>query len=281
MAKKSKNVRRISNKKRGRPRVRFNFMVIIIIFALTFLGIFGLYMLRANLEGDFVPDESKDTSSVTTTASPAVTIQPSEAQSQPAQPNEPIYPVPESQAADISYFENCCMITDSTLLEMSKQNGFMEVLGNDRLNALNCGNTAISSSYGTMPAYEIMKIKKPMNVYIMLGSDLGVSSTDEMIAAYSNLVTNLHNAQPDTKIYIMQLPPVTASDVTLSNDTINDYNSRLMDMAKKIGVYCIDTNTALKKSDGTLADEYWSAENGTLTDAAYKAISGYILTHTA
>ena len=51
-------------------------------------------------------------------------------------------------------------------------------------------------------------------------------------------------------------------------------------MANKYQVYCIDTNTALKNQDGTIAPEFLD-EEGKLNETAYNTITGYILTHIA
>ena len=114
----------------------------------------------------------------------------------------------------------------------------------------------------------------------MLGSDIGTVTVDEMISNYTTLVSNLHAYKPDMNIYVMQLPPVAADTTTVTNELINEYNTKLLNMANTVGVNCIDTNTALKSVEGTLSAEYWSADTGTFTDEAYKTIAGYILTHT-
>lgn len=79
----------------------------------------------------------------------------------------------------------------------------------------------------------------------------------------------------------MQIPPVYTDSETLTNETVNDYNSRLIKLADNYSVYCIDTNTILKNNTGTLSDEYYSSETNTLTSQAYSAVYEYILTHTA
>ena len=155
------------------------------------------------------------------------------------------------------------------------------MLGNDQLGALNCNSTRVESSYGTVTPYEIIKLKKPGIVYIMLGSDIGVSSTDEMLENYSTLVNNIKGSLPDVKVYVMQLPPVIYDTETVTNDIINDFNNRLLDMCNKAGVYCIDTNTALKGESGTLSEEFWDYDTLSINQAAYDKICGYILTHTS
>ena len=288
---KKHTVQRISNKKRGRPKVKFNFMVIIIITALTFVACFILYMIKLNVSGDALDSDSDSDTKVTVTqqasaessTDPSASAQNDEpATAAPAGPDPSItYPLPASAAADASYFDNCCLITDSTLLEMGDHSGLKDVLGNPSLNAANCMTASISSTYGNVTAYQTIQLKKPMNLYLMLGSDIGTSSVDDMISSYTTLVSNLHNYLPEMHIYVMQIPPAPSGSITVTPDIVDQYNSKLLDMAKNIGVYCIDTNTALRSSDGTITEEYWDYESGKLSESGYKAVSAYILTHTA
>lgn len=290
---KKHTVQRISNKKRGRPKVRFNLMVVIILTALSFVACFVLYMINANVTGDVL--DSDDSSEKTTVTASETSTDESGASSEtqdgsqseteteaPApQSNSNIaYPVPQSEAADASYFENCCLISDQTLLSMSQYSDLKDVLGSSQLNAANCNETSITSTYGNVTPYQTIQLKKPMNLYIMLGSDIGTSSVDDMISGYTKLVTSLHNYLPEMHIYVMQYPPAPAGSETVTAELVDSYNTRLMEMAKSIGVYCLDTNTLLRSSDGPIGEEYWDTESSKLTEDACKAISGYILTHT-
>lgn len=280
-------VHHISNKKRGRPKVKFNFMMLVVIFALSFMSCFALYMIAANTNDDFLDDdedkiavqeqatEPEEVTDATDENGEAVTAEPA------TNAPEIVNPVPQSEAVDESYFDSSCLVTDSTLLKMGDYTAFKDIIGNEDLNAIGCNDVKVESNYGTVTVYQIMQLKKPVNMYIMLGSDLGTSSEDEMIAAYTNLIDNLHNYLPDMKIYIMQLPPAAYDTEVLTNEMINSYNSRLLAVARNAGVYCIDTNTALKSAEGVLAEEYWDAESSALSAEAYKAISDYIRTHTA
>lgn len=280
---KTRNIQRNSGKKKSKPKLRFNFGVLLLIFMLSFAGCFVLYMIAANTNDAFFEEEFNNNVIIeesTPEESAVETSGVSDESSVSEAPSAAITnPIPESAAVDASYLENCCMITDSTLLAMKNYTDFTDILGNSQLSAVSVNETKIESSYGTVTAYETMKLKKPMNIYIMLGSDLGVSSVDEMIAGYTTFVNNLKASVTEANIYIMQLPPVY-TDGAVTNAMINDYNNRLLELANNSGVCCIDTNTALKTVDGTLAEEYWSAESGALTEKAYKDICGYILTHT-
>ena len=280
---KKRTVQRISNKKRGKPKVRFNFMIIVIIVLLTFAACFVFYMISANINGDALDDD--DDSAVPQTTASAEVQDGTEPQTDSQQPvteaqGNITYPLPQSEEADSSYFDNCCLITDSTLLSMSKYTDLKDVLGSSSLGAGNCNEMTISSTYGNVTPYQTIQLKKPGSLYIMLGSDLGAAAADDLIQSYTTLVSNLHNYLPGMKIYIMQLPPVPAASVTVTNDMVNDYNTKLLNMAKNLGVYCIDTNTALRGADGSISEDCWDSEGNALSSSAYKAIAKYILNHT-
>ncbi len=283
MAKK-KSITRISNKKRGRPKVKFSIWGLLLIFVLSFATFFVLYMLAANFNenffdeefGNIVVEEQNDDPSVPDNGEKTEDGDPTGKAGGLSVTN----PIAQSEAKDASYFESCCIITDSTLIDMAKYTGLKDVVACDQLSAVSCNTTVIESSYGSKTAYETIQIKKPKNVYIMLGSDIGKSSVDDMIASYTELVKNLRGYLKESDIYIMQLPPVRNDDTAVSNSAINEFNTKLLTIANTNNVYCIDTNTALKGVDGMISEQYRNAETGVLTEAAYKTLADYILCHT-
>ena len=283
---KERTVQRRSKKKKDRPIVRFNFGLMIFLFLLSFTACFVLYLLAANLNSNFFADEFGTNEMITedtTEATEAVPASSDAVAEVPEVQSDVNNPVPQSAALDMSYLDSCCIITDSTLLQMGEYGGFQKanVFGSSQLNALNCTTTKVDSNFGNETVYEIIKNKKPNDLYIMLGSDLGTSSTEDMIASYTTLVNNLHGSLPSMDIYVMQLPPVIYDSDVKSNEKVNDFNNRLLAMCNTIGVYCIDTNTALKNESGALKEEYWSYDTLALSDKAYDAVVDYILTHTA
>lgn len=284
---KNRNIQRKSIKKRKKPKIRFNFWVMFIIFVLSFTACFVLYMLAANLNDDFFKNEFDNavvsTQDIDENISHTENINSTSPDSAENIDFSITNPVPQSPAAEEDYFDSACMITDSTLIQMGTKGKFnsTNVFGSTELNASNCTTTKIDSSFGNASVYDIIKDKKPSILYIILGSDLGTSEIDSMISSYTMLVNNLHSALPDMKIYVMQIPPVIYDTETLTNDIINDYNNRLLAMCNTIGVYCIDTNTALKAENGMLSEEYWSYETLTLSAVGYNKIYEYLLTHIA
>ncbi|MBO5164512.1 MAG: hypothetical protein J6B75_08780 [Ruminococcus sp.] len=279
---KNRTVQRGKGRKKGRPKVRFRLGTLMMIFILSFAACFVLYMSAANLNDNFLNDEFGISTAEPVSEESEVT--PDET-SDAAEPNsgaeEAANPVPQSAKAENTYFDNCCLITDSTLAGMNKGFGKDCIFGGNSINTSNVMSEKLESSFGSLSAYDIVKNKKPQILYIMLGSELGTASADDMIAAYTNLVSSLSSALPDMKIYVMQYPPVIYDSDTLTNEIINDYNNKLLMMCDNLGIYCIDTNTALKSEDGKLQEEYWSYELLALSEQGYDKIIEYILTHTA
>ena len=283
MAKK-KSITRISNKKRGRPKVRFSIWGLILIFGLSFAACFILYMLAANFNDNFFNEEfdkvvveDQDNSS----SSEKDKLSDSDGEDSTLPDGLSVTnPIPESDSADSSFLDKCVLVTDSTLIDMAKYTGLKDVIGSNDLGAASCNTVNIESSYGTKTVYEILQVKKPENIYIMLGSDIGTASIDDMIAEYTTLVKNLRGYLTESDIYIMQLPPAGNDSETVNNNLINEFNTKLLSLANTSNVYCIDTNTALKGNDGMIGDGYADIESGKLTEKSYKIIEKYLLCHT-
>ena len=282
---KKRTVHRVSDSRKNRPFVKFNFWLMVIIFGLSFAVCFVLYMVAANLDDNFFDFESSQSQDSEISADNSADTDISENISDSAENdssiNSVVNPVPESERADDSYFDNAWILADATLLDIKFNTTIKNVIGSSQINAVNINETKLDSVYGNITAYQNLQIINPETLYIMLGSDIGTSSVDDMINSYSNFIADIKSSLPDTKIYIMQIPPVYTDSETLTNETVNDYNSRLIKLADSYSVYCIDTNTILKNNTGTLSDEYYSSETNTLTSQAYSAVYEYILTHTA
>ena len=271
---KKRTIQRKSAKKRSRPKVRFNIGIILLIFFLSIAGCFTLYMIAANVNGDFL--DSEEDKVVITEEQPSETSTETD-KAQKTQSSGISYPLSPSSPKDASYFTECCLVTDSTLLAMASDKDFMEIIGSEQLNAVNCNTVQLS---GTSTVCDTVKSKNPKNLYIMLGSDLGTSSDKEMINGVSALVNSVRTECPDTKIYIMQLPPTGTETASVTNKLIDSYNQKLLSMSETSGVYCVDTNIILKSVEGGLSSEF-SSENGALSDKGYTAIKERILSCTA
>ena len=283
MAKK-KSITRISDKKRGRPKIRFSIWGLILIFTLSFAGCFIIYMLGANINENFWSDEfdkviienKADGFAGTDTADEDAQADVNTKDDKSVSSN----PVVQSEAKTEDYLDSCCLVTDSLHLGIDKCTELKDVIGSDALGAASCNSVTIETAYGNNTVYETLNVKKPQNVYIMLGNDIGVSAVDDMIAAYNDLVKNLRGSLTTADIYVMQLPPVSDGNEKANNALINEFNTKLLSMANLNHVYCLDTNTALKGADGNISEEYTDAGSGSLNENACKKIVEYLLCHT-
>lgn len=280
---KNRNVHH-KKKKKLKPKVRFKFGVVVMIFIFSLAVCFLIFMFKANTDDTFLQIEFG--SSITETPddsnkdSEQDTIDKKNEPSTTAAVSKITNPVPQSETADDSYFSGCSLMTDGTLVGM-KGIGFADdsVFGGDNINVGDAMTAKIESSFGALSPYEIIKQKKPSTLYLMFGKELGTSSVDAIITSYTNLISSIKSAVPDVKIYVMQYPPVLYDSDTLTNEMVNDYNNRLLIMCDSLGVYCIDTNTALKSESGKLNESYWSYETLTLSTEGYNKVKEYILTH--
>lgn len=289
---KKRTVQQKGTKKRRKPKLRFRFGTLVVIFILGFAACFIIYMIAANVNDDFFVDEFDKTIAELESQNKQDATSAADADDPGAAEDDSVStdnsgflpvvnPVPESEAESSSYFDSCCLVTDSTLAGMKSYGKFAEanIFTDPQLGAASCNSAKVESSFGYLTPYEIIKDKKPTVLYIMLGSDIGTAGDDEMISNYTTFVNNLHTALPSMKIYVMQLPPVIYDSDTVSNEKVNTFNTQLLAMCNTIGVYCIDTNTALKSEEGKLVEDYWSYETLSLSEAGLKIISDYILTH--
>lgn len=276
---KKRNVQGRKSKKKKRPKVRFNFGVLLMICLFSFAICFVLYMLAANMNNDFLNEEFGISSADMVDTESKDKTSNSNIKSNSDDDGISANPVPQSASADKEYLSNCCLLTDKTLLGIDSFGN--NVFGGENIGVTTAMTEKVESTFGTLSVYDIAKQKKPQTLYIMLGSDMGTATVDEMIVAYSKLVSSLKSAISNVKIYVMEYPPALYDSDTVTNDMINDYNARLLSMCNDLGVYCIDTNTALKAEDGKLNEEFWSYETLSLSQQGYDRLSEYILNHIA
>ena len=150
---KGRNVRRSSGRRKNRPKIRFSIWGLILLFAFAFAVCFVLYMVKANLDEDFLEEEFGSSIVDETVIEPAAeedtTEAEGEAEEETTAPKAEITnPVPQSEAAEAGYFDNSCLITDSTLLHIAEFTNFTDVIGSEALNALNCNSTKVETNYG-------------------------------------------------------------------------------------------------------------------------------------
>lgn len=101
----------------------------------------------------------------------------------------------------------------------------------------------------------------PDKLFILLGiNDIWEGGPiDEYINRYKNLITEIKK-KTNCTIYIESLLPVSQNAMErnnqISNEIINNANSRIAEMTKELNINYIDVNSGLKDEKGNLRSEY-------------------------
>jgi len=199
--------------------------------------------------------------------------------------------VPEREKASDSYFDDAVFIGDS-LTEGIKAYELLEnatVLAHQGINVDSIlTKEAISSGGGRITIPDaLMRLDKVGKIYVMIGAN-GIAWMDNatFIKKYGALIDKLEECQPNAIIYVQSMLPVNEQTIIdqgqyepITNDSIDDLNSRLMKLAEEKGVYYVDVAEAFKDETGGMPAE--ATPDGIHLNAPYyQKWFDYLLTHT-
>lgn len=227
------------------------------------------------------------TASVTTAAPQETTAAEMTTQTEPPA-DRVVNPVPASEKRSATYFNDCVFIGDSITQGLADYQlvPVQQVFASIGMNLSKVMTETMTTTYGKVTAAEAVRQAQPKKIYIMLGSNgIGWMKPEEMIREYTALLDALEDASPESQIYILSIPPVTAgreaaSEGPISNAVVDSYNSALLALANEYQAYYVDVNTALKGNDGKLPADQASADGIHFKKATYEVFLDYILTHT-
>lgn len=123
------------------------------------------------------------------------------------------------------------------------------------------------------------------SAYIMLGiNELGWVYTQSYIDGYAKVIDVVRAANPDAKIYVQSLLPVTKAlsdvDPVFRNARIEEFNKALSQLAAQKGVLYLNVAEVFSADDGALPAEA-SSDGVHLTKAYCNKWLEYILSHRA
>jgi len=130
---------------------------------------------------------------------------------------------------------------------------------------------------------EAVELKKPKMMVITLGVN-GVSfmGRDEFISEYTDLVTDIMELSPDTKVIIQSIFPVCASYEylgSINNEKICLANTWLLEVAEDTGAKYLNTISALMGDDGYMPEAYQNGDGLHLNTESFNIVLSYIRTH--
>ena len=229
------------------------------------------------------PDQGRPT--VPPRPSQAPTVPESPAPDSPAEYDYSA-PVPASGPAPDGWFDDAAFLGDSLTDGLMLYSG---IPGGDNLSYKSLTvesvrtKAVIQTPSGKVTPVDALGRKTYGKVYLLLGvNELGWYNDDRFYKAYSELIDQVRQAQPDAQIYLQTLLPVTAEKSAASyinNPKILVYNGLIAQLAQEKEVYLLDTHAAFVDDSGALpaAD---SADGVHLKKAGYQSWLEYLTTHT-
>ncbi len=194
----------------------------------------------------------------------------------------------ETADAGQEYVDGTCFIGDSITLGLK----VFKILPEDRvfsegsIDPYAAGhNKIVTLSDGRkITAPQAVGYYKPQRVVITLGTNSVSWCTEKaFLSSYGQLIDDIRAESADTVVIIQSIPPVTeayeAKAVKLTNETINHYNTLLLELAAEKSAYFLNTASVLKNERGFFNDDYQSGDGLHHNAACYKVWLNYLRTH--
>ena len=107
---------------------------------------------------------------------------------------------------------------------------------------------------------QAMKQKKYKRIFVMFGiNELGWPYPDVFVKEYEELVNQIKEAQPDAKIYVQSILPVSYlaanTNPVFTNENIDKFNEYVQKVAKDTKTEYLDVASAFKDENGALPVE--------------------------
>lgn len=174
-----------------------------------------------------------------------------------------INPVPKSQPADMTYFN------DAVIIANGQMTGFSKFIPSESL---------YNGGFTPNEIISYIKDKSIKKLYIIL--DTECVKLDNL-TVISNVLNQLEKEKSDLQIYLVSVLPITAEKETedISNSDIDNYNSIALKFADENSIYYIDVNSYFVGNDGKMPKIKVENDGTTLADEAYSEIVDFLLSH--
>ena len=232
----------LKRKKRHRRRaLRIAFLVsivILVMFAVVMLVAFALqktgWLPESSSAGSSAPPAATTTPPATTTTTEPATTTATFAGGTTA--------IGSGQVAD-SYFDDAAFIGDSRTQGLMVDTFFSKKF--------------VKAGGGKITIPDAMKNQTFKKVYIMLGvNELGWVYEKVFIQKYGEVVDKVKELQPDAKVYVQSILPVTKAksdgDAIYNNTKISRYNELIEQMCREKGVTYLHVADAVGLDNGAL-----------------------------
>ncbi len=191
------------------------------------------------------------------------------------------------EAVSDSWFDDACFIGDS------RTEAFMLYAGPENATYFSSKGLSVSKVFsdatvdidgGKLSVNDALAKRSFGKVYIMLGiNELGWSYPDVFAKRYGDLVDRVRETQPDAKIFVQSIFPVSAAkserEQYINNPRILQYNELLRNMCREKQVAYLNVREAVEDANGCLPDD--ATSDGVHLNTAYcQKWLEYLKTHT-
>jgi lysophospholipase L1-like esterase len=128
---------------------------------------------------------------------------------------------------------------------------------------------------------EVAARLQPRYLVVTLGIDYGVYYYRNDLATfekyYEKLLDSIAESSPDTIIIPQSIFPVTKACVAITNEMIDNANTRIREIAARRSLPYLDTQSVLRDEEGYLRASYCYSEDGIhLSEQGYRSVLSYI-----
>ena len=173
--------------------------------------------------------------------------------------------IPESAEVDDAYFSNTLFIGNSITEGFKEFSGLdtptyyegrgMTVESIHRMKIVNADNSPNSDGTGEKTVMDALKDRQFDQIYLLMGAnELGWVYPDMFIEQYSQLIDDIKALQPNAKICVQSILPVSAerseTDEVYNNTKIENLNNMIINMSAEKGIPYLNAAEAFKDDTG-------------------------------
>lgn len=293
-------MKRVTHPPRRRKKKRYIPMIIIIaamVFVTIAIVLICVFTMKPSSQETAVTPESTTSEITSGQSAPEDTMPPANASSNTSSSGtitiNTAHFIPESAEVDDTYFSNTLFIGNSITEGFKEFSGLdtptyykgrgMTVESIHRMKIVNADNSPNSDGTGEKTVMDALKERQFDQIYLLMGAnELGWVYPDMFIEQYSHLIDDIKALQPNAKICVQSILPVSAerseTDEVYNNTKIENLNNMIINMSAEKGIPYLNAAEAFKDDTGALpADK--TPDGIHLTAEACKEWRMYIKTH--
>lgn len=196
--------------------------------------------------------------------------------------------VPETEVVQDDYFDDAVFIGNSQMegvaIYSSMKNATVLAGKGIMVDTIFTKEVIKTKDSNRITIISALELKQYGKIYIMLGAnELGWVSDIEFIKQYGKVIDKIKELQPEAKIYVNTIIPVSKEksekDKIYNNENIERFNKLIINMTKEKQVYYVDSKEALGDEEGNLPAN--STTDGVhFNSIYYEKWFNYLKTHT-